>query len=496
MKRFLFAWLLLTVTGYLHAAGYTGHVEAGKLRTTIETPSAITELKLSGSIDARDFAFIADSLRQLHLIDLSDCHIAALETRVPYLGNQTSFKEHTIPANALFGMSQLISIKLPRATTKIDDGAFAGCPYLMIIDWGEQLQEIGAYSFANCTLLSSPLPANLQRIGEYAFQQCAGYTSMELSHTAIESIGAYAFHNCAKLTTITLPATLHSLGNFTFAGCTSLREIELPRSISTIGKGCFAYCDALKKVDMATCALRELPPYTFDHCRHLESVKLPETLTQVGEGAFYYCTYMRQCTLPGDTQLIDDYAFAGSGIAELNFLPQGLEEIGDWAFYNATYIYWMDLPETLTSIGEYAFGNNTRLCAILSHAAEPPHLGENVFQGIDQPSCRLGVPDESVELYRGTPQWKEFDIALISHKEEIKSDQVKAYFAHKNLIIQSTIPLVDIRLCALDGRTLFHQQKATTELTIDTQPYTGEVFILSVQKESGEYSHLKLGRAH
>lgn len=35
-----------------------------------------------------------------------------------------------------------------------------------------------------------------------------------------------------------------------------------------------------------------------------------------------------------------------------------------------------------------------------------------------------------------------------------------------------------------------------TEAKIDTQSYSGEVFILSVQIESGKYYHLKLGRVN
>ena len=35
-----------------------------------------------------------------------------------------------------------------------------------------------------------------------------------------------------------------------------------------------------------------------------------------------------------------------------------------------------------------------------------------------------------------------------------------------------------------------------TEAKIDTQSYSGEVFIFSVQIESGKYYHLKLGRVN
>lgn len=48
----------------------------------------------------------------------------------------------------------------------------------------------------------------------------------------------------------------------------------------------------------------------------------------------------------------------------------------------------------------------------------------------------------------------------------------------------------------IDGRTIYQKQGKMTEAKIDTQSYSGEVFILSVQIESGKYYHLKLGRVN
>ena len=53
-----------------------------------------------------------------------------------------------------------------------------------------------------------------------------------------------------------------------------------------------------------------------------------------------------------------------------------------------------------------------------------------------------------------------------------------------------------ITLNLSDGRTIYQKQGKMTEAKIDTQPYSGEVFILSVQIESGKYYHLKLGRVN
>ena len=97
-----------------------------------------------------------------------------------------------------------------------------------------------------------------------------------------------------------------------------------------------------------------------------------------------------------------------------------------------------------------------------------------------------------------TPQWKEFDIRYLSEVDEQQIDDkaLKAYFEKKMLIVNSYEPMHRITLYTIDGRTIYQKQGKTTEAKIDTQSYSGEVFILSVQIESGKYYHLKLGRVN
>ena len=105
---------------------------------------------------------------------------------------------------------------------------------------------------------------------------------------------------------------------------------------------------------------------------------------------------------------------------------------------------------------------------------------------------------ESLSLYLNTPQWKEFDIRYLSEVDEQQIDDkaLKAYFEQKMLIVNSYEPMHRITLYTIDGRTIYQKQGKTTETKIDTQSYSGEIFILSVQIESGKYYHLKLGRVN
>lgn len=496
MKQLLSIILLLFTGHSLLANSYTCYTQAGKLQTHVGTRAgAITQLRVSGTLDARDFAYISDSLFQLVEIDLEGCSIAAFESRDTYLGNQSRFEANQLPANVFAGFQNLTTVKLPRQTQAIGEASFAGCTALTTVEWGDQLQTIGDLAFAGCTALVTPLPATLKTIGEYGFSQCA-YTHLDLEETALQSIGAQAFSNCTRLTEANLPATLQTLGNRGFAGCTALTTITLPGSLRQLGEGSFAYCTSMTHAEIADCQLDTLPPYLFDHCTALTAIQVPRTVTHLGEGAFYYCTALTDCTLPERVQTIGDYTFAGcSRMIRLDFLPEGLEQIGRWPFYGMRQLYSAELPSTVAYIGDHAFDGCTRLAVIRSHPTLPPSLGEAVFQEVPQANCLLGVPDESIELYRGTPQWQEFEIRLLSNKEELTADnRLNVHFEQGNLIVQSEAPMRHIALYTPDGQLIYRETGETTECTIDTRSHAGQIFILSVQMVSGEYRHLKVGR--
>lgn len=496
MKQLLYITLLLFTVIGAPAADYTCHTEAGELQSHIATGASVTRLTVSGTLDARDFAYIGDSLSHLSEIDLQACSIAAYESRDTYLGNLSRFEADALPAHSFLGFQNLTAIKLPQGTQTIGEAAFAGCPALTTVEWGDRLQTIDNLAFSGCTSLNSPLPTTLQNIGEYSFAQCSAYTDLILEQAPLRSIGANAFANCTRLTAISLPATLQSIGDKCFAGCPALTSVSLPDALQTLGKSCFAYCTSLSRIEMKQSQLTALPPYAFDHCTSLTSVELPAGITRIDEGNFYYCTSLLDCVLPASLREIGDYAFAGcSRMIHLSFLPEGLEQIGRWPFYGMKMLYSATIPSTVTYIGDHAFDNCTRLAAVMAHPTDPPLLGEEVFHAVAQDDCVLGVPDESIDLYRTTPQWKEFAIGKLSNREESANDHtLKAYFNHETLIVKANSPMRQVALHTPDGRTVYREEGETTEWAIDTPSYAGRIFVLSIQMASGEYRHLKVGR--
>jgi len=88
---------------------------------------SITDLKLSGNIDARDVMFMRDSLDKLANLDLS---LVTIQYYIGYPANQIPHHSFTSTTNSTIGKYSLRSVILPNSATSIGDYAFGGCYYL------------------------------------------------------------------------------------------------------------------------------------------------------------------------------------------------------------------------------------------------------------------------------------------------------------------------------------------------------------------------------
>ena len=85
-----------------------------------------------------------------------------------------------------------------------------------------------------------------------------------------------------------------------------------------------------------------------------------------------------------------------------------MESLGDYALYNADRLSVVELPATMTWLGTRSMAGMTGMTAITSNATEVPALGENVWQGVNQPAIPLTVPAGALDSYKEAEQWKEF----------------------------------------------------------------------------------------
>ncbi|MDR1974476.1 MAG: leucine-rich repeat domain-containing protein [Bacteroidales bacterium] len=179
---------------------------------TVPNYATITDLTVTGNIDARDVKFMRDSMTVLARLDLSGATIVAYSGSggtYPYIYETYSANEmprysFCNPSNWQ-GKTSLVSVQLPADLTSIGDNAFSSCIGLSgSLTFPAGLTSIGDYTFLSCYGLSGSLtfPAGLTSIGGSAFKDCTGLGGSLTFPAGLTSIGASAFLNCNGFTSI------------------------------------------------------------------------------------------------------------------------------------------------------------------------------------------------------------------------------------------------------------------------------------------------------
>jgi hypothetical protein len=259
-----------------------------KSELTINELDTITNLTLTGTIDARDFKTMRDNMPLLAKLDLSGVSI------VSYTGKEgTSFMQNTYyPSNTIpefafvsgadfIGKTSLISVVLPSSITSFGQDAFENCSGLKEINIPPSVTSIESYAFYFCSrLLNVNIPAGVKNIGRNAFLglscpisvssdnlnysgsdgilfnkaqteliQCNFSKTGEYSiPTSVVSIGMNAFDGCKGLTSVTIPSSVNSIGYVAFQSCSGLTSVTIPSSVTSIGSWAFESCSGLTSI--------------------------------------------------------------------------------------------------------------------------------------------------------------------------------------------------------------------------------------------------------
>lgn len=380
LLSFLIMFCLSAATT-LHALNVES--EAGALASALGADRGVTALTVSGTADASDLFFIADSLPALTSLDIS-----ALEI-VPYHGRKikgsTAYPTATIPAGA-FGGSHLEYVVLPQGVT------------------------IGEMAFASSGLRAVQLPAG-SHVMAGSFADCRALTTVSIAPDVV--LGADAFRNCTALATASLGG-ISSIPEGTFAGCTSLSTVNGTSGIKDIGKEAFARTSSLKSFSFPE-GLAAIGVRAFAGSG-LEEAGLPASVSEIGREAFFGCPGLRKVVLPASLATLGDYVFANSPVAGLT-LPRNLKTIGRFAL-RSTALVAVDLPASLESIGDGAMEAMNELLAIDVSALEAvPATGEAVWAGVDVSGVKLYVGTDKAG-FASAHQWQDFEIVSGSGSAE------------------------------------------------------------------------------
>jgi hypothetical protein len=194
----------------------------------------------------------------------------------------------------------------------------------------------------------------------------------------LEQIGNYTFLNCSSLVSITIPETVTDIGGSAFEGCASLTGMDIPDTVIALGPALFRHCARLERVSLPD-DIGALPADLFYNCASLPGVDIPEGTTVIGNRAFYGCSGLTGISLPDTVSSIGAYAFQNTALAAIT-IPESVTAIGNDAFNGCTGLARVRIPGAVSSLANTAFQNCTRLEEVTFGARSAAlALGINVF---------------------------------------------------------------------------------------------------------------------
>ena len=433
--RKLFLTLLLAAITSLGMPALTVVNTAGNLSQLVGN-TQITELTVTGTMDARDFLFISEELNELTSIDLSQATILPYNTGQALYGTVTAYNANEVPRTAFFG-KKLTSVTLPNGIQSIGFAAFAGCDRLQSVTLPSSLVYLADYAFAGSGLTSIELSSAIIDMGKGVFSRCEAMTSAVINS---RSVGDFAFLGDISLTNVSLGAGVEYIFKGAFNGCSALKGLTIDPScnLSRIDDEAFIN-SGLEEINIQSMGVGTIGEWAFAQTK-LSSLHLSDGMTNLGVGALAHNPLLTTVTLPGLSHdsdngraddggaggrrraaaapapshtlvNISDYTFAGDGMLNAgNLLREDVTRIGDYAFYNVSAaIDTMYLPGTINYLGDMAMAGMIGMKVLKTDATTVPELGENVWAGVNQSSVPLITPDsESTELYKEADQWKYF----------------------------------------------------------------------------------------
>lgn len=368
----------------------------------------VKNLKVTGTIDVRDFRTMRSAMTVLQSINLKEVEIAAW----------SGYNANEIPNDAFQGKSTLIRFIFPEKITRIGNSAFSGTNLSGSLIIPNSVTEIGQSAFSQCPFGGTlTLPNSLKIIKNGAFSDTGLIGTLDIPNT-VTHIYSHAFYRCSGFTgQLKFPDGLQVLGIYdsfggggAFEGCSGFTgSLTIPSQIKKIEARCFSECNKLNGTLSLPKGLTEIDGSAFADCSFRGTLNLPENLLIIESSAFYDNEFSGELKLPQSLSVLKGSAFANNqrltGIVEL---PDEIVSIAPFVFYNCSNLQGVVIPKNVEAIREGAFQNCFQLNSITCKAQNPPQLTASAFNGVAKDNFTVEVPEEAVANYSTAPEWKEF----------------------------------------------------------------------------------------
>lgn len=206
--------------------------------------STVTNLTITGTIDARDFKTMRDNMPALAILDISNVTIAAYSgTAGTAFSYNINYLANKIPMLAFYNNdtsvenTSLTSISLPNNIASLYGGDFIHCKKLIEILVGSSntyFATLDGVLFNKSKTILIAFPKGKQ--GSYTIP------------SSVTTIQSEAFSGSKEITSVSIPNSVTTIEGFAFSYCTGLISLTIPSSIVSIGNSAFVDCSNLSSI--------------------------------------------------------------------------------------------------------------------------------------------------------------------------------------------------------------------------------------------------------
>ena len=399
-----------TATEYAVINTTAGHLN-DSIAASHKDLTKVKRMKVTGTINARDFRIMCDSMPNLTALNLKDVRIKGVY-RYMFGGSwclEDKAEDDVLPGFCFKYKKTLTSIVLPDVLKRINPRAFDGAGLTGSLNIPEGVVEIGDNAFVDNDFTGVlTLPSTLKKIGSDAFNS-AGFKYPLNLPDGIEEIGSGCFWDCRNLYgKLILPSHLKKLGSGAFRGCTGLKgDLVIPKSLTVIPSGAFKACGLGGRLQLHG-DITTIEGSAFSANGFIGELELPKSLTVLEGYNFQENDFSGSFKIPKGLLSISSFAFSNCAFTGEAEIPDGVTCIHGWAFSNSENLQKIILPSSLELIDVGAFYNCKSLRVIECKSTVPPVVNESAFNEVPLEDLTVIVPKSALNDYKSSESWSGF----------------------------------------------------------------------------------------